>query len=620
MPSSSRTKLILLWLLASIAAVGVCSLTLPAAHYGSEYLPLGNDSVYHARRILDAAANPSAFYQFDPKIHAPEGSLLCWPWGYDYALAWILRIAQAAGYSGQPVEFLDWIPVAAVLVSVALMMMLARRLSLSVWSTGLAGLCVSLSPLTQALHGFGVIDHHYAEYIFILAALLQGLKWLQKPDDSGAAAGLGVVLGIAPAIHNGLFILQLPVVAFIFAWWLQDLRVPRRSAIYFALALLLATVAILVPSLPFRLGRFEFYTLSWFHLYAAIGTAGAIVLLTVLRRSARHAGLLSLAVVLYLLPLGHQILVAHAFLVGNIKRLDVIAEMQSPRQMAEMDGAIAVSVMYSLFLWLWPVTVGFCAYRAWVERATGRLFFWICAVAGLVLLIMQYRLHYYGSFALFLPWLILVEELARKWEPHRKLVMLSTTLVFLLLYALPLRHSIPVPPTLGGALNFPALRLALQDLHDACAKEPGVVLADNDAGHFIRYYTDCSVISNNFLLTQQHADKIELSDYLLSLHADELPTKAPYVRYVLLRPVQILPSENGPMYVAYSQGRAATLLTELLMKPLDQVSPKYTVLRDIVMKTKDPEHPLPYMRLLKVARAGEQVAAGAAESATPHGG
>ena len=29
------------------------------------------------------------------KIHAPEGSLLAWPWGYDYVMAWIVQAAQA---------------------------------------------------------------------------------------------------------------------------------------------------------------------------------------------------------------------------------------------------------------------------------------------------------------------------------------------------------------------------------------------------------------------------------------------------------------------------------------------------------------------------------------------
>jgi hypothetical protein len=92
--------------LIGILAMLVCSLMYPAAHLGSEYLPVGNDSFYHARRIIDTAADPGAFYQFDARIHAPEGSLLTWPWGYDYAMGWHQRLAYEKGYTGPPMGFL----------------------------------------------------------------------------------------------------------------------------------------------------------------------------------------------------------------------------------------------------------------------------------------------------------------------------------------------------------------------------------------------------------------------------------------------------------------------------------------------------------------------------------
>lgn len=603
---SVRTSLILMWLIAAAAAVGVCSLLYPGTQWHGESMPIGNDSFYHARRILDTAADPSSFYQFDKKIHAPEGSLLTWPWGYDYAMGWLVRLVVKAGFSAPPINFLIWVPVGCVVISVALMMLVARRLSLSPWSAGLAGLCVALSPLTQVLHGVGMIDHHFAEYIFVLATLALGLKWFAMPENHKAGAALGVLLGVAPAIHNGLFVLQLPVLTLMLLWWVQDIRIPRRAALFFAVALLASTIAILLPSLPFRLGRFEFWTLSWFHLYAALGTAATAVLLSAFSRTRKNVGLLLFAAAVYLLPLGHQFFVAHSFLAGKIARLDVISEMQSVRQMAEIGGLRYPSTLYSLFLWLWPFTVAFCAWRAWVERSSGRLFFWIAALCGLSLLIMQFRLHYFGSFALFLPWLVLTEDLAERWSGRRRFVMLSVSLVFLLMFSMPLRWSIPAPPELGGTGNFPALRLVLEDLQKACAKEPGVVLADNDAGHFIRYYTECSVISNNFLLTRQHEEKIEWSDYLLSLGADDMPKAAPYIRYVLMRPVTIEPTEGGPMYVTFSQGGRATLLSDLLIKPYDQVSNKYVGLREVVMRWTPKEQPVPYMRLFKVLKAGEQ--------------
>ena len=615
MQFSVRDRLILLWLLIGAIGVWVCSFGLSMAHVGAEYVPVGNDSFYHARRILDTALDPSSFYQFDPKIHAPEGSILTWPWGYDYALGWLVRLGVKAGITREPMAFLAWVPPAAVVVSVALMMVITRRLSLSIWSTALAGLSVALSPLTPVLHEVGVIDHHWAEYIFVLATIGMGLKWFRQSENVGAAVALGILLGVAPAIHNGLFILQIPVLAFVFLWWLQDIHIPRRAALCFAGALLLATLAILIPSLPFRLGLFEFYTLSWFHLYIVAGTATAVVLMSVLPQTPRNLVLLGVTAVLLLVPIGHQMYIVHGFLMGTIKRLDVIAEMQSLRQMAERNGGILyVSSMYTIFIWLWPVTVAFCAFRAWRERTSGRLFFWVCSICGLVLLPLQFRMHYFGSFALFIPWLVLAEDLARKWEPRRKLVLLLTSLTFLLMFSMSLRYSVPAALFLGVDDNFLPTVKVLKELQKACAKEPGIVLADNDAGHFIRYFTDCSVIVDNFLLTQQHADKIELFDHLMTLHADELPAAAPYVRYVFLRPVQIVPMENGQgfTYVSYSQAPKTTLLSDLLLKPVSEVSSKYKLLNEVVMPSSDPKRPLPFMRLFEVesraARPASQVA------------
>jgi len=606
MQFSVRDRLIFLWLLIALIAFGVCSLGYPAAHIGSEYVPYGNDSLYHARRILDTALDPSSFYQFDTKIHAPEGSLIVWPWGYDYALAWLVRLGVEAGITRQPMAFLAWVPPAFVLVSVALMMLLARRLELSVWSAALAGLSVAVSPLTPVLHGVSVIDHHWAEYIFVLATLCLGLKWFLQPDRVGSAVGLGILLGAAPAIHNGLFILQIPVLGLMFLWWLQDIRIARRLILYFGAALLVATLAILIPSLPFRLGRFEFYTLSWFHLYIAAGTAIAAFLLSVVPRTKRGFSVLVALGAVLLVPIGHQMFIAHGFLMGTLKRLDVIAEMSSIRQLAQRDGGLVyLSCMYTLFLWLWPVTVSICLWRGWRERATGRLFFWLCSTCGLVLLTLQFRMHYFGSFALFLPWLVVIEDAARKWEARRKLVMLLASLAFLLMYSLPLRYSLPSAPAAPSDTNFGPLMRVLKAMAAACDKEPGVVLADNDAGHLIRYFTNCSVIANNFLLTQQQLDKIELYDRLMGIPADELPREAPYVRYVFMRPVHVLPMEDGKgvTYMSYSQAPKTTLMSDLLLTPVAKVSSRYKLLSEVVLQSANPDNPLPFMRLYEVEPA-----------------
>jgi hypothetical protein len=598
----TRLKLLGCWLLIGAIAAGVCSLRWQQAYYEGEYLPVGNDAFYHARRILDTVADPSAFYQFDAKIHAPEGSLLTWPWAYDYAMAWLVKGALALGVPGSPMAILVWLPVLAVFVSVGLIMLIGRRLGLSPALTCLAAFAVALSPLTQNLHTVGQIDHHYAEYIFILASIACGLAWFSRPSDTRAALILGVVLGAAPAIHNGLFILQVPVLVTLLVLWLQNIRAPVRTTSLFAAALLLTTLAVLIPSLPFRLGRFEFYTLSWFHLYVAACSAATALALAAMPKSRKAMGILGAVAAVLLAPLAHQIVTGGEFLAGTTLRLDAINEMRSPISLARSSGGReALALFYSMLVWLAPLAAAYCAWRGWQERAMPRVFFWICSILGLALLGMQLRLQYFGSFALYLPWLIAAEQAATRWPVQRKLIVLSVTLVLALSYWLAGRYQLVAPSEPGADPSLRNLRVTMEVLRKACAEEPGIVLADNDAGHYVRYFTDCPVIANNFLLTKQHGDKIRQIDYLTSLPAEKLPEVAPYVRYILLRPVSITRTEQGIQYMSYSQ-QSAQLLEDLLLKPEESVPAQYVLLDQVRQRSEHGDTTLPLIRLYKVAR------------------
>jgi len=80
-------RLTLIWIVGSMLAFIFAMNYLPASLVDGHYIPVSNDSFYHARRILDTAANPAAFYEFDNRINYPEGSWIVWPWGYDYLMA-----------------------------------------------------------------------------------------------------------------------------------------------------------------------------------------------------------------------------------------------------------------------------------------------------------------------------------------------------------------------------------------------------------------------------------------------------------------------------------------------------------------------------------------------------
>lgn len=591
-------NLIAIWLVASTLAVIACSLNFPAAKLNGEYLPVGNDSFYHARRILDTVRDPGSFYQFDAKIHAPEGSLLTWPWGYDYVMAGIVRGAMALGISADPMAILIWIPVVAILASVALLIALARQLGLSPALTTLAALCLALSPTTQQLHTVGVIDHHYAEFIFILATLIAGLAWLRQPETPLRAIAPAAVMGLAPAVQNGLFIVQLPLLMALFVLWLQGRSMPARTSSIFAITLLSTSLAILLPSLPFQMGRFEFYTLSWFHFYIAACTAVTVVLLSRLKAT-RNGIIILLAVgAVLLIPIVAELKIARTFLAGEQEWLKMIAEMRPPLVAAQLYGAKFVSYQYSYLIWIAPFTAALCAYRGYQERQRPRLLFWITALMGLVLLASQLRMHYFGSFALYLPWLILIQEFCDRSPQHFKTAVLLTILGMLLVYFPPLRHQLIAPIPIANDRSFSEMRPLLETLKKACAKQPGIVLADTDVGHYMRYYTDCSMLADNFLLTPQHFAKVDEVTHLLGLSARELMAQAPQIKYVLLRPTDMAYKPKSGGFIFAFLGPKPRLAADLFGPP-DALPPEYVLLHEVRLGD---DANTPYAKLYEIRR------------------
>lgn len=604
----ARTRLppLLLWLAISAVAALSCALNLPASRIGTEYFPFGNDSFYHAARILETVRDPQGFFEFDARIHAPEGSLLVWPWGYDYGMAQLVSLVLATGLVPDPLIALLWIPVAAVAIGVALTMAVAHQLGLGRWGMTLAGLCMALSPGTQLLYSFGQIDHHYAEHICVLASLAAGLAWFRAPRV-GSGLALGAVFGGALGIHNALFILQVPFLATAMLLWLQGHRPDFRAVIAFALALVGSTLAMLIPSQPFQEGRFAFYMLSWFHLYVVCGTAVVVGLLTWLRPSRGSiVAMIGVGIVL-IAPLINQISYARSFVDGSLGMLDQILEMRSPLQMVR-DGEFSAFIgFYTVLVLLAPVTVVLCATRLWRERTGHRLLFWLWCLFGLGLMTTQVRMHYFGAFALYLPWLVIVYEWATRSVEHRKRVLLLTSLALLLAYAPVIRHELIAPAPYAADQSFLSLYPVFAPLREACEEDPGVVLADTNAGHYIRYFSKCSVIANNFLLTAQQFQKADEVGRLFSLQADQLASQAPFVKYVLVRAGKITPKGNGKFDYSFFGRRPPGLVRTLLLGKAADIPPEFKLLYEVSVERRDPiearTRQVPYAKLFMLERA-----------------
>ena len=366
------------------------------------------------------------------------------------------------------------------------------------------------SPLTQTLHRVGMLDHHYVEYTFVLASLYLGLGWFGDLSSRRRAIALAAVLGAAPAFHNGLFILQLPVLVTLAVLWVLKRPIDRGAALAFALTLVAATALFLAPSEPFRRGEFSYYLHSWFHLYAAGCTALLCVLASAIRFTPAAAAGLCAVLAAMAAPTLPQLQHGRDFLFGGHPLLERIAEFGNvPRDIAA-GRWWRLTLFYSPLLWLLPLGIGGLFWRLRRDSGNASIHFLVQAVIGSFLLLQTFRLHYFGTFALILPLCRLIDD-ARELRPAPLRVAAAQRLRSACSSAAPLALG-PARPasTSTSSRTSHAVRRAAaastQALGAACRKAPGVVLADPNDGHPIRYHSECSVIADNFITTPQHVE------------------------------------------------------------------------------------------------------------------
>lgn len=516
--------------IACLLALSRISATLVAG----TFVPGDSDSFYHAHRILDAVGSPAQLVQFDPKIHAPEGSWVTWPWAYDMMMAAIGHIAVAWFGAKSPLSVLVFVAPLWVFLNAALIGGIADKLGLSPPVKIIAMLCFAFSPLTQRLHMVGMLDHHFVEYSFVLGTLFFGLHWFQDFHLRGRAIALGVLLGVAPAFHNGLFILQLPVLLTLAIRWCRGGRDESRATLAFVAALMISTLLALLPSEPFRRGMFSFGLDSWFHLYIAGCTALLTTEFTFLRRSGRSFSLIAATALLLSMVIVGQILRAGDFLEGHLVSLKDIAEVKGVAGYLSDGNFRFLSDSYSYLLWLMPFGIAGLFWHLRIRSEDTDLFFLVMSVLGVALLFQQYRLEDFGSFTLYFPLCRLLEFARQSWPRQASRLMLAGAVTAAAAYVPAygaLRERVPV----GSSIDYQATRAVYPPLAAACAQVPGVVLADESDGHYITYHTSCSVIADVFILTRQHEEKILMVQKLMQSSLAEVLKEAPYVRYIYVR-------------------------------------------------------------------------------------
>jgi len=591
-----------IWLIAGAIAAMMALQLDTAAFVDGQYIPVGNDSFYHARRILDAAIGERGFYQFDNMIHVPEGSWINWPWGYDYLMSRALVLAMWINPAMEPMAFLAHVPVAWTFVNAGLLTMIARQIRLSAALTGIGLLGFALLPLTQTLHGLGVIDHHYIELTFVLASILAGLRFFSEAYRINDAITFGIVLGIAPAFHNGLFVLQIPLLACMFILWIRRITPQPRALYWLACSLVATTLIFSLPSDPFRSFQFEFWTLSWFHLYVATGSAMSLIFLGMRPFSKTNISAFFLLAILLVAPIFSKLITGTAFLSGDLILLGDILEVQSPMmRLSEPEGVARVTTYNSWLIFLAPLLVVLFAIKTSQSSDPSKIYFSVFAIFGILLMLTQSRLHPFGSWALLLGSLSLFDE----WRDRRGISMLAAAAGSLLVLAIafqpPLKNRLfkTYPP--GLSKHYAAARTLFPSLARSCAEKRGSVLSHNDDGHYIRYHTDCSVLTNNFLLTPLHEEKILDAAKLLNMTPTQLILAAPHVDYIFVRMYEIFeagPNGMQPTPISWVMSRNSPLFVALTFS--EDIPDNFRLIDEVFV---DDERNFAYARVFQIIRS-----------------
>jgi len=525
-----------LWLLATLIAVFFATLLKESAYFDGHYLPRTNDSLYHARRILDTAIGERGFYQFDERLHVPDGAWIPWPWAYDWLVAQSLRAALWIAPGTDPMAYLSYIAVFWIGINAALFLACLQAIGLSAGLRAIAMLGFALSPLIQLTHATAMIDHHFVELTFVLLAVWLGMRWLEDAANRRRAALLGLVLGVSVAFHNGLFILQLPLLAAIFLLWLKGERLPLGAVKVLGGTLVATTLLVALPSAPLRAGFFDFALLSWFHVYIAFCSAVALLFLGAVEFSPKRLGaLVGLAAALGV-PILAQAVRGAMFFSGDLVMLDEVLEAQSPfRMMIETVGPTETASYYGWLIVAAPLIVAWFAWTALRRDERPVVFYAVWALFGLAMLLLQYRFFYFGLLFLLSGPLLALDALARRRELRPGLVVVGALAALAVLYQPALRERLFTIYAAGGDRDYMGGLSAFEHLAELCAEHPGTVLANSNDGNAVLYHTDCSVVANNFIMRPEDERKLNEIVELMQSSPESIRQHEPPIDYLFLR-------------------------------------------------------------------------------------
>jgi len=545
-----------IWLFASIIAYIFALQWIDSAIWQGHYLPTGADSFYHATRILDVAVRNIDFYEFDTKIHAPEGSWITWPWLYDWLLANATKIYLKVG-GKNPLSFLVYIPPTWIVINILLSLLIANEFRFHLSAKIFFVFSVAISPIIQEIHAVGRIDHHYVELTCILAAFLFGSKFIRRPNSASSAIILGLVFAISLGIHNGLFILQIPILLTVFIKWLRKETLNESQIVLLTASLLLSLLFILFFSDPFRDAQYSFYTLSYFHLYVSSCTALSMLFFIRFSLNKRSLALYIATGVFLVSFIMGQVAGGLDYIGSTLIGYENIAETKTILERTQSLGIVALVKQIGLVSILSLIFFVWLLIKSYKLISYDLIYCCIFLTMGFGLMLFQLRFQYYGVLYLVFPLSLWLE-----YSTHNKGIKTQYTLALVILFIITSiafswdkMHSRQYT---GLSVAFDYTKLAYAPMADQCEKDPGIILSSKLVGHFIRYFTDCSVVVNTFIMTKQHQEKISLMRYLFAQPVETLKTTAPWIKYIFLT--------NGTGEQQYIKSDTESLFSLLMSK------------------------------------------------------
>ncbi len=244
----------------------------------------------------------------------------------------------------------------------------------------------------------------------------------------------------------------------------------------------------MLPSTTFRQMYFNYFFQSWFQVYITFSTILVIFIFNFFPVTKNRCILVVLFCILLTIPVIQNLSDGARFMLGDLPFYGDIDEFNKPISFDDKSiFYISADIKtYSGLLLLLPISL--MGLLFWVTRykEPANIYFFIFSLFGGLLLLFQNRLNYFGSYVLYFPLCLIAIHFSLKSRKHKYVALFTTTLIVFMSYSISIKQLVNTKVK-GGSFDYAATYIIYKELEKACNEKPGIVLADNNDGHYISY-------------------------------------------------------------------------------------------------------------------------------------